>query len=64
MSMETEDLRRRLKKAERDLVNSKEECIHLTTNTQALEREVYLVEDEIIISVFLVQLNQISLYIL
>ena len=38
--MEIEDLRRRLKKAERDLVNSKEECIHLTTNTQALEREV------------------------
>lgn len=40
MSMEIEDLRRRLKKAERDLVNSKEECIHLTTNTQSLEREV------------------------
>ncbi|XP_076099849.1 serologically defined colon cancer antigen 8 homolog [Mytilus galloprovincialis] len=42
MSMEIEDLRRRLKKAERDLVNSKEECIHLTSNTQALERELHL----------------------
>lgn len=42
LSMEIEDLRRRLKKAERDLVNSKEECIHLTTNTQALERELHL----------------------
>lgn len=37
---ENDDLRRRLTKAERDLVNSKEECIHLTTNNQAFEREV------------------------
>ncbi|CAG2204490.1 SDCCAG8 [Mytilus edulis] len=42
MSMEIEDLRRRLKKAERDFFNSKEECIHLTSNTQALERELHL----------------------
>lgn len=37
---ELDDFRRRLTKAERELVNSKEECIHLTANTQALEREV------------------------
>lgn len=42
MEMELEGLKRRLNKAERELVNSKEECIHLTTNTQALEREVHL----------------------
>lgn len=40
MEIELEGLKRRLNKAERELVNSKEECIHLTTNTQALEREV------------------------
>ncbi len=40
--MEVEDLRRRLFKAEKDLVEAKEECIHLTTNSQALEREVRL----------------------
>ncbi|KAL5009093.1 hypothetical protein ScPMuIL_014674 [Solemya velum] len=39
---EVDDLKRRLNKAERDLVNSKEECIHLTTTTQALERELHL----------------------
>ncbi|KAL3873813.1 hypothetical protein ACJMK2_036898 [Sinanodonta woodiana] len=42
LNTEIEDLRRRLNKAERDLMNSKEECIHLTTNTQALERELHL----------------------
>nr|XP_022328885.1 serologically defined colon cancer antigen 8 homolog [Crassostrea virginica] len=42
MEMELEGLKRRLNKAERELVNSKEECIHLTTNTQALERELHL----------------------
>lgn len=42
MQSENEDLRRRLTKAERDLVNSKEECIHLTTNNQAFERELHL----------------------
>lgn len=40
MEIELEGLKRRLNKAERELVNSKEECIHLTTNAQALEREV------------------------
>ncbi|KAK3094095.1 hypothetical protein FSP39_024078 [Pinctada imbricata] len=40
--LEVEDLSRRLKKAERELLNSKEECIHLTTNNQALERELHL----------------------
>ncbi|XP_046364378.1 serologically defined colon cancer antigen 8-like [Haliotis rufescens] len=39
---EVDDLRRRLNTAERELVNSKEECIHLTTNAQALERELHL----------------------
>ncbi|KAL4237828.1 serologically defined colon cancer antigen 8 [Mactra antiquata] len=39
---EVDDFRRRLNKAERELVNSKEECIHLTANTQALERELHL----------------------
>lgn len=42
MEIELEGLKRRLNKAERELVNSKEECIHLTTNTQALERELHL----------------------
>ena len=42
LQTELDDYRRRLNKAERDLVNSKEECIHLTTNSQALEREVLL----------------------
>ena len=37
---ELSDVRRRLDKAERELVESKEQCIHLTTNSQALEREV------------------------
>ena len=40
MKSEIDDLRRRLHLAERDLVNSKEECILLTTNAQSLEREV------------------------
>ncbi|XP_053409241.1 serologically defined colon cancer antigen 8 homolog [Mercenaria mercenaria] len=39
---ELDDFRRRLNKAERELVNSKEECIHLTANSQALERELHL----------------------
>ncbi|XP_055957438.1 serologically defined colon cancer antigen 8 homolog [Patella vulgata] len=39
---EIDELRRRLNTAERELVNAKEECIHLTTNTQALERELHL----------------------
>ncbi|WAR19801.1 SDCG8-like protein [Mya arenaria] len=42
MLSELDDFRRRLNKAERELVNSKEECIHLTANTQALERELHL----------------------
>ncbi|KAK3597838.1 hypothetical protein CHS0354_029408 [Potamilus streckersoni] len=42
LNTEIEDLRRRLNKAERDVMNSKEECIHLTTNNQALERELHL----------------------
>ncbi|XP_062614586.1 serologically defined colon cancer antigen 8 homolog [Saccostrea cucullata] len=42
LEMELEALKRRLHKAERELVNSKEECIHLTTNAQALERELHL----------------------
>ena len=42
MLTELDDFRRRLGKAERELVNSKEECIHLTANSQALEREVEL----------------------
>ena len=42
LQTELDDYRRRLNKAERELVNSKEECIHLTTNAQALEREVTL----------------------
>ncbi|XP_052696420.1 serologically defined colon cancer antigen 8 homolog [Crassostrea angulata] len=42
MEIELEGLKRRLNKAERELVNSKEECIHLTTNAQALERELHL----------------------
>lgn len=40
LKVEVEDLRRRLFKAEKELVESREECIHLTTNNQALEREV------------------------
>ncbi|KAH3848255.1 hypothetical protein DPMN_090614 [Dreissena polymorpha] len=39
---ELDDFRRRLNKAERELVNSKEECIHFTANAQALERELHL----------------------
>ncbi|CAL1526200.1 unnamed protein product [Lymnaea stagnalis] len=40
--IELDDLRQRLNKAERELVNSKEECIHMTSNIQALERELHL----------------------
>ncbi|KAH9512297.1 hypothetical protein Btru_041405 [Bulinus truncatus] len=40
--IELGDLRQRLNKAERELVNSKEECIHMTSNIQALERELHL----------------------
>ena len=40
--IELDDLRGRLNKAERELVNSKEECIHMTANVQALERELHL----------------------
>ncbi len=39
---ELNDVRRRLDKAERELIEAKEQCIHLTTNAQALEREVGL----------------------
>ncbi|XP_041353123.1 serologically defined colon cancer antigen 8 homolog [Gigantopelta aegis] len=42
LKTEIDDLRRRLHLAERDLVNSKEECILLTTNSQSLERELHL----------------------
>ncbi|XP_074662848.1 serologically defined colon cancer antigen 8 homolog isoform X3 [Tubulanus polymorphus] len=37
---ETEDLRRRLNLAERELMDSKEQCIHLTSSSQSLEREM------------------------
>ncbi|XP_005104362.1 serologically defined colon cancer antigen 8 homolog [Aplysia californica] len=40
--IELDDLRQRLNKAERELVNAKEECIHMTANVQALERELHL----------------------
>ncbi|XP_059156316.1 serologically defined colon cancer antigen 8 homolog [Physella acuta] len=40
--IEVDDLRQRLTKAERELINSKEECIHMTSNIQALERELHL----------------------
>ncbi|GFO50457.1 serologically defined colon cancer antigen 8 [Plakobranchus ocellatus] len=40
--IELDDLRQRLNKAERELINSKEECIHMTANVQALERELHL----------------------
>ena len=40
--IELDDLRQRLNKAERELINAKEECIHMTANVQALEREVFL----------------------
>ncbi|BFZ11607.1 hypothetical protein BsWGS_14646 [Bradybaena similaris] len=40
--IELDDLRQRLTKAERELINSKEECIHMASNTQALERELHL----------------------
>ncbi|XP_069119016.1 LOW QUALITY PROTEIN: serologically defined colon cancer antigen 8 homolog [Argopecten irradians] len=42
LQMELDETRRRLQKAERDLVNSKEESIHHTTTSQALERELHL----------------------
>jgi hypothetical protein len=37
---ENAELKRRLHKAEHDLLNAKEECLHLTNNASALEREV------------------------
>ncbi|XP_013060547.2 serologically defined colon cancer antigen 8 homolog isoform X2 [Biomphalaria glabrata] len=40
--IELDDLRQRLNKAERELINSKEECIHMTSTIQALERELHL----------------------
>nr|KAG5691631.1 hypothetical protein BaRGS_023802 [Batillaria attramentaria] len=42
MQSEAAELRRRLQKAEHDLLNAKEECLHLTNNMQALERELHL----------------------
>ena len=40
MKTELDDVRRRLNIAERDLVESKEECIQLTNTVQSLERDV------------------------
>merc|ERR1711862_1090642 len=42
LKTELTDVRRRLDKAERELVASKEECIHLTTTQQVLEREAHI----------------------
>ena len=42
LQKELTELKRRLHKAEHDLLNAKEECLHLTNNTSALEREVFL----------------------
>ena len=42
LQTEVSELKRRLHKAEKDVLNSKEECLHLTNNTSALEREVIL----------------------
>ena len=43
LQKETVELKRRLHKAEHDLLNAKEECLHLTNNATALEREVCLI---------------------
>lgn len=40
--MEVENLRRRLGEAEQQLVETKEQCITLTTQLQQLEKEVRL----------------------
>ena len=40
MKTDLEAVRRRLQQAEKELVETKEQCIHLTNMTQALEREV------------------------
>ena len=40
MKSERDNFKRRLGKAEQDLVEAKEQCITLTTNMQQLEREV------------------------
>ncbi|KAK7104432.1 serologically defined colon cancer antigen 8 homolog [Littorina saxatilis] len=42
LQTEITTLKRRLHKAEHDLLNAKEECLHLTNNTSALERELHL----------------------
>ncbi|KAL8589849.1 hypothetical protein ACOMHN_020852 [Nucella lapillus] len=42
LQTEAAELKRRLHKAEHDLLNAKEECLHLTNNTSALERELHL----------------------
>ncbi|XP_076442879.1 serologically defined colon cancer antigen 8 homolog [Babylonia areolata] len=42
LQTESAELKRRLHKAEHDLLNAKEECLHLTNNTSALERELHL----------------------
>ena len=39
---ELTDVKRRLDSAEKQLVESKEQCIHLTTQNQGLERDVHL----------------------
>lgn len=42
MQTEMAELRRRVNKAEKDLLGAKEECLLLTSNIQTLEREVSL----------------------
>ncbi|XP_025104579.1 serologically defined colon cancer antigen 8 homolog [Pomacea canaliculata] len=42
MHTEMAELRRRVNKAEKDLLGAKEECLLLTSNIQALERELHL----------------------
>ena len=42
MKSELNDVKRRLDIAEKQLVESKEQCIHLTTQNQGLERNVHL----------------------
>ena len=40
LKTELDALRRRLHQAEKELVESKEQCVHLTNTMQALERDV------------------------
>ena len=54
LQTEVSELKRRLHKAEKDVLNSKEECLHLTNNTSALEREVIL-SNAFILSILKIQ---------